>query len=129
MKTIKEQILAYAKKAYNTTPDAPFRTAPTYLVLRHRDTRKWYALFMDVPREKLGLSGSEYVDILNIKCDPILSGSLCMGDGFFRGYHMNRDNWITILLDGTVSAEEIIPLLDMSYELTLKKAKGSGRTS
>jgi len=126
MKTIKEQILAYAKKTYKTVPDAPFRTAPSYDVLRHAGTRKWYALFMDVPREKLGLPGSEYVDILNIKCDPVLSGSLRTGKGFFPAYHMNRESWLTILLDGTVAAEDIFPLLDMSYELTKKKSKRSG---
>ena len=90
MITIKQQLLDYAKKTYKTVPDAPFRTAPTYLVLRHADTRKWYALFMDVPREKLGLTGSEYVDILNIKCDPVLSGSLRMSKGILPAYHMHR---------------------------------------
>ncbi len=123
MTTIKEQILAYAKKTYQTVPDAPFRTAPTYFVLRHTGTRKWYALFMDVPREKLGLTGSDPVDILNIKCDPVLSGSLRTGKGFFPAYHMNRESWITILLDGTVPAGNIYPLLDMSYELTKEKNK------
>ncbi len=126
MKTIKEQLLSYAKKTYKTVPDAPFRTAPTYFVLRHADTRKWYALFMDVPRERLGLPGNEYVDILNIKCDPVLSGSLRMGKGILPAYHMHRDSWITILLDGTVPAKDIFPLLDMSYELTRKKSKRSG---
>ncbi len=123
MKTIKEQILAYAKKTYKTVPDAPFRTAPTYLVLRHAGTRKWYALFMDVPREKLGLTGSEYVDILNIKCDPMLSGSLSMEQGFLPAYHMHRESWITILLDGTVPAGDIFSLLDMSYKIIKKKGK------
>ncbi len=126
MKTIKEQLLAYAKKTYKTVPDAPFRTVPTYLVLRHADSRKWFALIMDVPREKLGLSSGEYVDILNIKCDPALSGSLRMNKGFFPAYHMHRDSWITILLDGTVPAENIFPLLDMSYEITRAKSKRSG---
>ncbi len=126
MKTIKEQLLSYAKKTYKTVPDAPFRTAPTYFVLRHADTRKWYALFMDVPRERLGLPGNEYVDILNIKCEPVLSGSLRMGKGILPAYHMHRDSWITILLDGTVPAKDIFPLLDMSYELTRKKSKRSG---
>ncbi len=129
MKTIKEQIFAYAKKIYKTVPDAPFRTAPTYFVLRHADTHKWYALFMDVPKEKLGLQGSEYVEILNIKCDPVLSGSLRTNKGFFPAYHMNRDNWISILLDGTVAAKDIFPLLDMSYELTKKKNKRSSPIS
>lgn len=126
MKTIKEQILSYAKKTYNAVPDTPFRTAPTYLALRHADTRKWYALIMDVPREKLGLSGGESVDILNIKCDPVLSGSLRINKGILPAYHMHRDNWITILLDGTVAEKDIFPLLDMSYEITRQKSKRSG---
>lgn len=125
MKTIKEQILAYAKKTYKTVPDAPFRTAPTYLVLRHADTQKWYALFMDVPREKLGLTGSEYVDILNIKCDPLLTGPLSGNPGFLPAYHMHRDSWMTILLDGTVVTKEIYPLLDISFKITQKKGKRS----
>lgn len=127
MKTIKERILAYAKKTYNTIPDAPFRTAPTYLVLRHSGTKKWYALFMDVPREKLGLTGGEYVDILNIKCDPLVSGSLRGTPGYLPAYHMNRESWLTILLDGTVAAEKIYPLLDMSYEVTKEKSNRKDR--
>jgi len=128
MKTMKEQILSYAKKTYQTVPDAPFRTAPTYFVLRHADTRKWYALFMDVPKEKLGLFGDETVDILNIKCDPLLSGSLCMGKGFLPAYHMHRGSWITILLDGTVPTKDIFPLLDMSYAITKGKGKRADST-
>lgn len=123
MKTIKEQILTYAKKNYKTLPDAPFRTAPAYLVLRHADTRKWYALFMDVPRKKLGLNGGGRADILNIKCDPALSDSLRAEKGFLPAYHMHRENWITILLDGTVPAKDIFPLLNMSYNITKKKGK------
>ena len=123
MNIIKEKILEYAKKTYKTTPDAPFSTAPAYLVLRHGDTRKWYALFMDVPRDRLGLEGGGSADILNVKCDPLLSGSLRMNKGFLPAYHMHRENWLTILLDGTVKAEDIYPLLDMSYELTRKKTR------
>ena len=123
MNEIKEKILSYAKKTYKTIPDAPFSTAPTYSVLRHSDTRKWYALFMDVPRNRLGMTGEEHVDILNVKCDPMLSGSLRLNRGFLPAYHMHRENWLTILLDGTVDAENIYPLIDMSYELTKKKSK------
>ena len=129
MNEIKEKVLSYAKKTYKTTPDAPFSTAPEYYVLRHGDTRKWYALFMDVPQNRLGMEGDKRVDILNIKCDPILSGSLRLRKGFLPAYHMNRENWLTILLDGTVDAAEIYPLLDMSYELTKKKTKRGARSA
>lgn len=58
------------------------------------------------------------IDVLNIKCDPMMIGSLRMKEGFFPAYHMNKENWISILLDGTVSADEIKPLLELSYQLT-----------
>ena len=35
---------------------------------------------------------------------------------------MHRENWITIILDGTVGIETILPLLKESWSLTLKKA-------
>ena len=34
---------------------------------------------------------------------------------------MNKEHWITILLDGTVSEEKICELIDISYELTSRK--------
>ena len=38
--------------------------------------------------------------------------------GFLPGYHMDKSNWITILLDGTVQEAKILDFLDMSYDLT-----------
>ncbi len=116
-----EALFAYAENTYGVSPDYPFSTAPTYAVLRHLSNRKWFALLMDVPRSRLGLEGEEKVEILNLKCDPILSGSLRLQDGYLPAYHMNHDGWLTILLDGTVPFEEIVPLLDLSYELTKPK--------
>ena len=120
---VKAELFAYAANIYGVEPDYPFSTAPTYAVLRHLSNRKWFALFMNVPRCRLGLDGEEPIEILNIKCDPILSGSLRLQEGYFPAYHMNHDGWLTILLDGTVPAEEIIPLLDMSFELTMAKPR------
>ena len=36
---------------------------------------------------------------------------------------MNRDNWITILLDGSAEGEEIYTFLDMSFGNVGTKAK------
>ncbi|MBR3153114.1 MAG: MmcQ/YjbR family DNA-binding protein, partial [Clostridia bacterium] len=41
----------------------------------------------------------------------------------FPGYHMNKKSWITIKLDNSVETEEIIHLIDNSYELSLGKKK------
>ena len=123
MSSLVQAIFDYVCLNYGVEPDYPFPTAPDYPVLRHPDTRKWFALIMDVPRYRLGLSGEERVDILNIKCDPLLSGSLRLQEGYFPAYHMNHDGWLTILLDGTVPIADITPLLDMSFELTMIKSK------
>lgn len=119
MPTIRQKLIAYSKKTYAAAPDRPFATAPTYEVLRHPETGKWFALFMDVPRARLGLPGDDAVDIINLKCDPVLAGSVRDGVGILPGYHMKRDSWISVLLDGTVPYRDILPLLDMSFQLTL----------
>ena len=121
--TVTQQLFKYAANTYGVEPDYPFSTAPTYAVLRHQSNRKWFALFGDVARFRLGLEGEEKVEIVNVKCDPVLSGSLRLEKGYFPAYHMNHEGWLTILLDGTVPIEEITPLLDMSYELTELKTK------
>lgn len=84
---------------------------------------KWYAIIMRVKRQILGLDGEGFVDVMNVKCDPILVGSLRMKNGFLPAYHMNKDKWISILLDGSVTKEEILPLIDESYNLVMPKAK------
>ena len=40
---------------------------------------------------------------------------------------MNKDKWITILLDGSADGADIIPLLAMSYELTTNKTRQRGK--
>ena len=117
------RIMDYAREHYGVEPDFPFPNYPDIPVLRHHGTRKWFAIFMNVSRSVLRLDGDEPVDIMNVKCDPILSGSLRMQEGYLPGYHMNHDQWLTVLLDGTVPYEEIIPLLDMSYDMTFRMPK------
>ena len=78
---------------------------------------------MEVPRDKLGLAGTEKLDIVNFKCDPILISSLRGETGIFPAYHMNKASWITVALDGSVQAKTIELLLDVSYELTKPKPR------
>lgn len=121
-KSYRNDVLKFAAGRYQTEPDYPWRTAPNHAVLRHSDNRKWYGIIMNIPGERLGLPCSDPIDILNIKCDPDLGYSLRMSSGFLPAYHMNHENWVTILLDGTVEKERIFSLLEMSFELTADKS-------
>lgn len=119
----REDILDFAEKQYHTEPEYPWRRYPNYAVLRHADNQKWYAVIMDVPKEKLGLQGKEKVNILNVKCDPMMSGFFTSENGILPAYHMNKENWISVLLDGSVDKELVFALLRQSYELTGSKQK------
>ena len=112
----RQEVFAYVKQRYGTEPDYPWMDSNA--VLRHADSKKWYAVILEVRRDKLGLDGDGMVDVLNVKCDPILIGSLRLKPGFHPAYHMNKDKWLTIRLDGSVSPAEIQNLIDLSFRLT-----------
>lgn len=122
--TYRTQVLSIAHERYGTELETPFAKYPDYVVLRHPN-KKWYGVIMNLPEAKLGISGDQNVDVLNVKCDPLLSGSMRLRSGIFPGYHMNKESWISLLLDGTVPMEEIGILLDISYNLIgTKKTTG-----
>ncbi|MCM1227447.1 MAG: MmcQ/YjbR family DNA-binding protein [Clostridium sp.] len=130
MKTsLREQVLTYALTKYHTSPEYLWKKFPDYAVLRHENNRKWYGIIMNIPRSKLGQNGDAPVDVLNIKCDPLMSGSLMMIEGVLPAYHMKKGYWLSILLDGTIDMEQISTLLDMSYHITLDKKYRQGRIS
>ena len=119
----REELEAYILNHYSTEPDYPWADTPRAAVFRHANNRKWFALMMEAPRDKLGLAGAEKLDIVNFKCDPILIASLRGETDIFPAYHMNKSSWITAALDGSVSTETIELLLDVSYELTMPKTR------
>ncbi len=122
----RQALLDYAAEVYGDAPDFPW--AGDDAVLRHPEDRRWYGLLMSVGRDKLGLPGPGSVDVLTVKCDPIVIGSLREREGAHPAYHMNKDRWVTLRLDGSVPDETIKEALAMSYELTLPKAKARKKT-
>jgi predicted DNA-binding protein (MmcQ/YjbR family) len=122
MDSFRDDLYRYIEKKYKADPEYLWRRYPGYAAFRHSDNAKWFGLIMDVSAEKLGLSGEKVKDILNVKiADSMLTDILVRQPGFFRGYHISRGNWLSILLDGTVSFEEICRWLDESYLNTASK--------
>ena len=110
-----------ARALFGVEPEYPWPDEPGYAVLRHPDNRKWFAVVMDVPRDKLGLSGTDALTVVNLKGDPLLIGMLHSRPGFFPAYHMNKEHWISAALDGSVDAEELRALLAESFTRTAPK--------
>ena len=112
----RREVFEWCKECYRVKPDYPWNDWNA--VLRHQNTKKWFGLMLEVEADKIGMDGDRMIDLLNVKCDPALIGSLLLKDGFFPAYHMSKDNWVSILLDDRMNDEKIKTLLDMSYELT-----------
>ncbi len=117
------ELTEYIADIYGAEAEYPWIKYSDYAVFRHANNKKWFAVIMDIPKSKLGLPDDEIICIMNLKCDPILIGSLRNEKGFFPAYHMNKTNWISVALDGSVDSNKIKWLLDLSFELTARKIK------
>ncbi|MDG2962795.1 MmcQ/YjbR family DNA-binding protein [Exercitatus varius] len=117
-KSLTRQIFDYVLTQYGSQPEYLWKTYPDYAVLRHQDNRKWYAIVMNVPKAKLGLAGTEAIDVMNVKCSPEILSTFLAQDGFLPAYHMNKSHWLTVRLDGSVDNDTIFFLLNASFDLT-----------
>ena len=111
-------VIEYARQKYRHEPDYPF--GDDNAILRREDTGKWYAALLNVARASLGLSGEGREEVLNLKAPPDTVQQLLHRDGILPAYHMNKKHWYTVILDGTVSDEELFELIDQSYRSVKK---------
>ena len=118
-----EKILGYVYEKYGTMLEYLWEKFPDTFALRNNDTKKWYGVGMNVKRKVLNGSDGE-VMILDIKCEPSFKDLLISSKkGFYPAYHMNKEHWIAVVLDGSVGENEIYPIIDEAYALVSKKRK------
>lgn len=114
----RETLFRYVQEHFSAEPEYLWSNLPSYAVLRHHNGDKWFGIVMNVPGTKLGLKTDDGIDILNVKVRPEHIGSLRQKAGVFPAYHMNKENWVSVILSGPLTAMEIHELLADSHELT-----------
>lgn len=117
------EVRKHIADTFGIVQDFPFGEDEGAEVFRHEAGRKWFALMMQIPKSRLGFDDDSPVCVLNLKCDPMLMGSVRDGRMVFPAYHMNKEHWISVLLDENAEEERVKWLIGMSYELTLQKSK------
>ncbi len=117
----RQEIIDFIDTEFGVSGEHLWLSFPDFEVFRNTSSKKWFGILMDVERKKAGLEGEGKVDLLDVKCDPILIGSLINKSGYLPGYHMNKNSWLSIVLDGGAPENEIKDLIRLSYELTGKK--------
>ena len=115
-----DKVIEYIKAEYGAEPEFLWpKRYPSYCVFRHGDNRKWFALVAKVAWRSLGVEREGEVEIINLKFDKGQAMDFAEGnEGIFPAYHMNKNNWITVVLDGTVADEMVMELVRKSYLVT-----------
>lgn len=118
----KQIFINYCYSTFNTVADYPFDKDFETAVLRHRDSRKWYAIVMRVSRRKFGFDSDEVIDVVNLKLPIEMFGSFGKDEGVHPAYHMNKLHWISVLLPD--ASEDVIKfLVNVSFEATKLSSK------
>lgn len=114
------KVLQYVYEKYGSKPEFLWSKFPNNAILRHKDGSKWYAAILSVEKQKLGIDDAGDVEIPDLKCGAVMAGALRDGKCFFPAYHMNKEYWITLLLNGSIPIDEIYALIDLSFDMTKK---------
>ena len=112
----RDELIRYVGERFSV--DAEYPWDDESYIFRHTGNRKWFAVGMRVPAGRLGLNRFGLIDIVDVKCGPLLMDTYRKQPGILPGYHMNKDNWVTILLDGSAEDSLITELFEISFDLT-----------
>ncbi|GLO65685.1 MmcQ/YjbR family DNA-binding protein [Oceanobacillus kimchii] len=114
----REDVFKYTQNKYKVEPDYPWEKHSNFAALRHKDSGKWFGLIMDITEDKLGINANKKINVLNVKVRKEMIGSLRELENVFPAYHMDKNNWVSIVLDYTENLDDIKGLIEESYELT-----------
>lgn len=110
--------------------DCPFEKQEDYQ--SYRVDGKWYGLIYPLELSKLkGISEdlkAETAEVINLKVEPKYLSGLLEREGIFEAYHMAKKSWVTVLLNDSLSDQELWELIAKSRQLAApsKLSVGSG---
>ena len=114
-----KRIMTRVQEKYENQLEYLWEKSPDTAVLRHEDNQKWYAVLMRISWDKLEKGREGLVEAVNLKQDQV--SDLLVKKGIYPAFHMNKRYWISVPLDDSLSDEEVLELIEKSWNLTLKK--------
>lgn len=110
----RQEAIDYCLSLDHSYEDRPFRDK-NWTVIRHKDSKKVFAWIFEK---------EEHIWI-NVKCEPGMLEFLRQAyTAVVPAFHLNKDHWNSIILDGTVPEEEIREMIKKSYVLTKASPRG-----
>ena len=113
-----KRLMTYISHRYQGSIEYLWERSPDSGAIRHRETLKWYGVFMTIDWKKLDAGKSGKIEVLNVKANQ--ASDLTHEKGIYPAFHMNKKYWVSIPLDNTLADEELFALVDSSWQLTKK---------
>ncbi len=114
-----KRIMAKVQEKYGNQLEYLWEKSPDTAVLRHEDNQKWYSVLMRIPWDKLEKGREGQVEAVNLKHDQV--ADLLSQKGIYPAFHMNKRYWLSLALDDSLQDEEVLELIERSWNLTVKK--------
>ena len=114
-----KRIMSHVQEKYENQLEYLWEKSPDTAILRHENNQKWYAVLMKISWDKLEKGREGLVEVVNLKHDQV--SDLLVKKGIYPAFHMNKRYWISVPLDDSLSDEEMLELIEKSWNLTLKK--------
>ncbi|WP_461215959.1 MmcQ/YjbR family DNA-binding protein [Lacticaseibacillus sp. GG6-2] len=112
-----QALIASIAERYHEQPEFLWPKFPNNAIIRRADNRKWYALLVKLTPDKLGLAGTEPIDVLVARADPeTITAKLADGTAL-PAYHMNKKHWLSYRLDTGIPIADLMTTLAGSREL------------
>ena len=114
-----KRIMTQVQEKYGNQLEYLWEKSPDTAVLRHEGNQKWYAVLMKISWDKLDKGKEGFVEAVNLKHDCVTD--LLTQRGIYPAFHMNKRYWISLVLDDSLTDDQVLALLKRSWELTSKK--------
>ena len=105
--------------SYSEPSDNPFEE-DDIRIFRLKQNRKWYGLAMKIPAKKLGFDGDNEIFGLCVRVEKGCAERYINHQVVFPAYHMNKKNWVNLILDGRMSDDEVLDYLRRSRTIVLE---------
>lgn len=110
-----KEVIDFIKRKYGDELEFLWDDSPDAAIWRRKDNNKWYGIIMTVKLEKLCLEGEGLIEIIDLRASPADIDAIVDNKTYFRGYHMNKKNWLTIPLDYSIDFNEMVARIEESY--------------
>ena len=108
------RITAKIKEKFNAEPEFLWDKFPTFGVFRNSENDKWFGIITNIDKSKLVPTKNGEIEIINVKSADV--PEILKTKGIYPAYHMNKKSWVSVLLDDTLSDEQVFSLIEKSFE-------------